>query len=399
MAVKDVLTIGVDATTWWNRRGFGRFIRGQLGAMLAEERGHQFVLFIDREPAEEMRRANVEIVRMLTSATVTEAAVADGNRSIRDVLAFSLAASSRPLDIFWFPAHYSWFPLRPGLRSIVTFHDAIAEHFTGLILPTLRGRLLWNLKVWLAKHSARHIATVSEAAREEIVRFLRVSREKISVILEAADARFSPVTNAAERRAVREQLGLPRDQRLILYVGGLAPHKNLVGLIEGYAKAASDGKLGDIDLVLAGDPKGDGFYSNAEELHALVETMGLQARVHFPGFVPDGLLPALYSDALVVAMPAFSEGFGLPAAEAIACGTPVIATAGGAVAEVVGKAGLFFDPNDTSDIARVIGQIASDQATIDELRAASLPRSAELSWSSAAAQMLDLLESCARDTR
>ena len=140
---------------------------------------------------------------------------------------------------------------------------------------------------------------------------------------------------------------MPAGQRLILYVGGLAPHKNLAGLIEGFAKAVSDDALGDVDLVLAGDPKGDGFHSNVEDLHASVKAKGLGERVHFPGFVPDAILPALYSDALAVAMPAFSEGFGLPAAEAITCGTPVIATKGGAVAEVVGSAGLFFDPHDS----------------------------------------------------
>jgi glycosyltransferase involved in cell wall biosynthesis len=360
--------------------------------MLAEPRGHRFVLFLDREPAEEVLRPNVEIVRVTTSATVTEAAVADGNRSIRDVLAFSRAASSRPLDIFWFPAVYSWFPVRPGIPSIVTFHDAIAEHFIDLVLPNLRGRTLWNLKVWLAKRSARHIATVSEAAREEIVRYLRIPRDRISVILEAADARFAPVNDAAQRLAAREQLGLPADKRLILYVGGLAPHKNLAGLVEGFAKAAP----GDVDLVLAGDPKGDGFHSNVEELHALVRARELENRVHFPGFVPDALLPALYSDALAVAMPAFSEGFGLPAAEAIACGTPVIATKGGAVAEVVGPAGLFFDPRDPDDIGRAISEVAGDASLLDRLRAQCLPRSAELSWTRSGAHMLDLLEAHAR---
>jgi glycosyltransferase involved in cell wall biosynthesis len=384
--------IGVDAATWWNLRGFGRFTRSQLGAMLAAPRNHKFVLFVDREPAEEMLAPHVEIVRVPTSATVTEAAVADGNRSIRDVLAFSRAASSRPFDIFWFPAHYSWFPIRPGIPSIVTFHDATAAHFTDLILPKLRGRLLWNLKIWLAKRSARHIATVSETARNEIIQYLHVPPEKISVILEAADARFAPVTDAAERRDARASVGLPADKHLILYVGGLAPHKNLGGLIEGFARAAADGRLDDLDLVLAGDPKGDGFYSNADDLRQLVKARGLEARVHFPGFVPDAILPALYSDALAVAMPAFGEGFGLPAAEAIACGTPVIATAGGAVAEVVANAGLFFDPHDTNDIARVIGEIASDRPTLERLKGACLPRAAEMSWANAAVQMLDLLE-------
>jgi glycosyltransferase involved in cell wall biosynthesis len=123
-----------------------------------------------------------------------------------------------------------------------------------------------------------------------------------------------------------------------------------------------------------------------------VKAEGLGDRVHFPGFVPDAILPALYSDALVVAMPAFSEGFGLPAAEAIACGTPVIATKGGAVAEVVGAAGLFFDPHDSDDIARAITRVAADASVLEQLRQQCLPRSAELSWANSAARMLDLLE-------
>jgi glycosyltransferase involved in cell wall biosynthesis len=389
------LTIGVDATTWWNNRGFGRFTRGQLGAMLAEPHGHKFVLFVDQEPAAEMIRPYVEIVRVETSATVTDSAVAGGSRSPKDILAFRRATFGKAMDVFWFPAVYSWYPINPTVPSIVTFHDAIAERFTGLVLPDLRGRLFWNLKVWLAKRSARHIATVSNAARDEIVRYLGIPANKISVIVEAADARFTPVTNEQERLAAREQLELPLNRRLILYVGGLAPHKNLAGLVRGFAEAANDPAMVDTDLVLAGDPKGDGFHSNVDELHALTASLGLTDRVHFPGFVPDPLLPALYSDALAVAMPAFSEGFGLPAAESIACGTPVVATAGGAVAEVVGKAGIFFDPHKISEIARVIRQVAVDDSTLEELKSECLPRAAELSWRRSGEQMLDLLQSFA----
>lgn len=394
------LIIGVDATIWWNKRGFGRFTRGQLGAMLEEPRDHRFVLFIDHDPVEEMLRPHIEIVRVQTSATVTDSAVADGSRNISDILAFRRATLRKRMDVFWFPAVYSWYPIDRAVPSVITFHDAIAERFTRLVLPQLRGRLFWNLKVWLAKRSARHVATVSHTARDEIVRYLGIPERKISVILEAADPRFKPVKNADERRAERKRLGLPVGKRLILYVGGLAPHKNLAGLIRGFARAVEREKaMSDVDLVLAGDPKGDGFHSNVEELHALAASCGLSERVHFPGFVPDALLPALYSDALAVAMPAFSEGFGLPAAEAIACGTPVIATAGGAVAEVTGKAGLFFDPNDVDDIASVVAKVSSDAPMLERLRAECLPRAAELSWSRSGAQMLDLLEACARERR
>ncbi|MNK98969.1 D-inositol 3-phosphate glycosyltransferase [compost metagenome] len=91
-------------------------------------------------------------------------------------------------------------------------------------------------------------------------------------------------------------------------------------------------------------------------------------------------------------MPALSEGFGLPAAEAIACGTPIIATAGGAVAEVVAEAGVFFDPLDVDDMARVIVRTATDAALMDQLRRTSLIRASQLSWPAAAEATLKVLE-------
>jgi glycosyltransferase involved in cell wall biosynthesis len=98
-------------------------------------------------------------------------------------------------------------------------------------------------------------------------------------------------------------------------------------------------------------------------------------------------------------MPAFSEGFGLPAAEALACGTPVIASSGGAVEEVIGAAGLFFDPCDPGDIARIIARIFSDLALHAALKARCLPRAATMSWTTAAHETLAILERVGSETR
>ena len=390
------LVIGVDATTWWNRRGFGRFTRSLLGAMIAEGRGHTYVLFVDREPTSEMQVGNVRVVQVGTSTTVTAAAIADGNRSLRDLLMFRKAVRGVQLDVFWFPAVYSWYPTGGRAPVVVTFHDAIAEHFSSLVMPSLRGRFLWNLKTRLARASARDIVTVSQSAREEIHTYLRVPRDRISVVFEAAEAHFVPVIDPVDLAEMRQALNLKAGRRRILYVGGIAPHKNLLGLVEGFARATAMPGLDDVDLVIAGDPAGDGFHSNTQQIYARAADPALLDRVHFTGFVPDELLPALYSDAFAVAMPAFSEGFGLPAAEAIACGTPVVATGGGAVAEVAAGAGLYFDPNDPDDIARVISSLATDGVLEARLRAACLPRAKEMSWKRSASAMLDLLERCAR---
>ena len=389
------LRIGIDASCWWNRRGFGRFTRHLLLSMVAEDRGHEFVLFVDQPPTPEMLRPNVTVRRVPTRRTVAASAVADSARGLGDVLAFRRCVAAEPLDVMYFPAVYSWYPTGRRVPIAVTFHDAIAEHFPALVFPKLRHRLLWNAKVWLAKRNARCITTVSSAARDEIARFLNIDRGRIHVTLEAADPRFRP-TRPDLRAAMRARLGLDPDARLLVYVGGFAPHKNLMRLIDAFARTRATGAVEDLQLVLAGDPGGAGFHSNYAELRARADgDPALRGRLRFTGFIDDDDLVALYSDAWLVALPSLSEGFGLPAAEAIACGTPVIAARGGAVAEVVGPAGAFFDPLDVGDIARAIAELAADPGRVAVLRAACAVRAGQLSWERTGSQMLDILEGCA----
>jgi glycosyltransferase involved in cell wall biosynthesis len=253
--------------------------------------------------------------------------------------------------------------------------------------------MLWSLKMRLARWQANRIMTVSAAAKKEIVEYLHTKPEVIDVVSEAADPRFKPETDMAKRAAARERAGLPADARLIVYVGGLAPHKNIPGLLRGLSLAIEKGDIDDVHLALVGDLAGDGFHSHHEELMALVEAdTRLQGRVHFTGFVSDEDLVSLYSDALAVTMPSFSEGFGLPAIEAMACGVPVLASSAGSVPEVVGDTGLYFDPHKVEQIAAAIHQIATDAETLTLLRQKAFARAGEFTWSRAAAMAFDCLE-------
>lgn len=387
------MRIGIDATCWWNRRGFGRFTRQIITAILADSRGHEIYLFVDREPAPEMIRPDVHVVQVETSATVTSAAVAEGRRKLPDMLRLRRAVATIPLDVIYFPAVYSWFPTSGSAPTVITFHDAIAEHYASLVFPDRIDRFFWNLKTWLARRTAAGFITVSEAARDEIVRYLKIPQDRIEVVLEAASPAFARVSDPVVLSEMKSRLELPPENRLLVYVGGLAPHKNLLRLAQAFATAVASPGLDDLSLVFVGDPNGAGFHSNYQELKALIDgDAHLKGRVHFTGFVSDEDLVSLYSAAHVVAMPALSEGFGLPAAEAIACGTPVIATAGGAVAEVVGEAGAFFDPLDIDDMAQVIVRTATDEALMARLRDASLIRASQLSWPAAAEATLKVLE-------
>jgi glycosyltransferase involved in cell wall biosynthesis len=125
-------------------------------------------------------------------------------------------------------------------------------------------------------------------------------------------------------------------------------------------------------------------------------SLGLADAVTFTGYVPGDHLVALYNAASVAVLPSFSEGFGLPALEAMACGAPVAASRRGSIPEVVGEAGVLFDPADPDDMARALESVLADETLRQRLRAAGLARAALFSWETAAARTLDVLEEAAR---
>lgn len=382
------MRIGIDGSCWHNNRGFGRFTRELLSELCAIDAGHSYHVLTDAPIPRDALGPLAEVHIVKTGKPVIEAATADSRRGIGDLLSFRRAASGIDLDLLFYPAVYSWFPPPRGVPSAVTFHDAIAEHFPELVFPSLKHRFMWNAKTWLARRSAARILTVSNAARAEIVEFMGIPAEDIDVICEGAPEIFAPVTSEETRAAVRAKCGLPAEGRLIVYVGGFAPHKNLPRLLEGFAMAGPGTE--DLHLVMVGDPGGGGFHSNYDELRARSAQPDLASRVHFPGYVSDADMAALFSDALALALPSLSEGFGLPALEAMQCGTPVLAAHDGAVMEVAGKAGLGFDPLDASDIAKVIARIATEPGLAEKLAAAcpdeiprnTWPRAAELTLAS-----------------
>ena len=161
--------------------------------------------------------------------------------------------------------------------------------------------------------------TVSEASRQAIQAWSGWPDHKIRVITEGPDPIFRPRAGDPEAGAVLDRLAIPPDARYLLYVGGLSPHKNLLRLVEAFARGAPDGVL----LVLAGDVH-DVFHTHVPEIRAAIARHDLADRVIMTGFVPDDDLVFLYSRAYALVQPSLLEGFGLPAVEAMACGTPVI---------------------------------------------------------------------------
>lgn len=361
--------------------------------MFSAAGGHEFVLFMDRPAEPEMLRPCVRIVQVEVARTVTDSAVAYDSRSLSDIRAFTRAVASQPLDVMFFPAVYSWFPVKRGLPVVVTLHDAIAERFPKLVFPDRKGRMFWALKMRLACWQASRFMTVSHAAKREIVEFLRLAPEKIDVVTEAADPMFQPSGDHEQLREARARAGLSEDHRMIVYVGGLAPHKNIAGFMQAFAQVAGHPGLEDLQLVLIGDVEGDGFHSHYQELNELQKAdQRLAGRVHFTGFVSDEDLVTLMAGSVALCLPSFSEGFGLPAIEAMACGIPVLASTAGSLPEVVGDAGLLFDPHDIDAMSAAILKISTDAGVRGELQKRALQRSSRFSWAAAAQMTFPVLQ-------
>lgn len=387
------MRIGIDASCWSNRRGFGRFTRELLTAIAALDTGDEFVLFVDRQTADRARLPDGwRVVTADTSAAPTQAAAADGRRSVGDLWRMRRIAAATPVDVIFFPAVYSYFPVGGDTPCVVTLHDVIAETLPHLVFQTRRSRLLWNIKCRLAVHRADRVMTVSQASKRGIMQYYGLAPDQVSVVTESASDAFFPVADDdPAHHAALGRYGLSPRARFLLYVGGISPHKNLDTLIGAFARLDMPVDADPLLLVLVGDYAGDVFRTCHGDLVARAERYGVADRVRFAGYVPDDDLRHLYAAAQAFVFPSYLEGFGLPAVEAMRCGAPVIVSDRGSLPEVVGEAGVLFDPHDAASLSDKVRQVVTDENYQKSLRVKSLDRGRDFSWAESARQTMELM--------
>ncbi len=385
------MRIGVDACCWSNRRGFGRFTRELLEAMLAIDKKNEYFFFVDKDTAagDEMPEG-VRTIVAPTLVSPTEAASAEGRRSLRDVWALSRQVMKHRLDLFFFPAVYSYFPIFNRTKIVVTIHDVIADHHPDLVFPNRKLKLFWKLKQNVAIRQADLILTVSENAKQQIIEYFRLPESRVRAISEAARPVFVVLPQDKEMVSVLRRYSLDSGKRFLLYVGGISPHKNLQALVGAFHQLISDSRFADVRLMLVGDYKDDSFFSAYSPLKNYIDQLHLDERVIFTGFIADKDLAYLYNAAALMVLPSLEEGFGLPAIEAMACGTPVVSSDRGSLPEVLGEAGRFFDPLDTRMMADTLKRVLSESDLRKEMREAGLIRAQQFTWNKAAKDTLSI---------
>ena len=259
---------------------------------------------------------------------------------------------------------------------VTTIHDVIPIIFREHA-PLSRKSRLFPLFYRVMREAARRsdaIISVSHASANDVVKHLHISdTAKVHAIHNGVTENYTPATKPTPL-----QVGT----KTILYVGRCDPYKNIDGLVRAFAVAKRELPF-PVQLVLAGSP--DPRYPQAAEAAA---QLGVTDSVSWTGYLSDEELLRTYRGADLLAHPSRYEGFGLQILEAMACGVPVVAGTGGALAEVVAGAGLAVDPDDTNEFAARISEVLSNDGLAQSLSKKGIARAKEFSWESTAVQTL-----------
>lgn len=383
--------VGVDATSWANDRGFGRFTREIMTALASRDSGFRYTLVFDQPPEPGLLPPEFEVISAETQRSLNQSAVGKTSRSPSYLWKVGQATRRAKFDLFFFPAVYSYFPILTTTPIVVCYHDTTAERLPELLFPTKLNHRLWQIKTALARFQTTRAMTVSEASARDLETILRIPKERIDVVTEAADPVFRVIDDRAVCAAARARHGVPEEAALFVYVGGMNPHKNLLGFLKAMPKVIAERP--ETHLAIVGDTTGKGFWDNVPELKAFVQdTPALAERVHFTGYISDPELVELLNSATALVFPSLWEGFGLPAVEAMSCGVPVLASRRGSLPEVVGEAGLFFDPESQAEMAESLLTLLGDGDLRDRLAKIALDRSRTFTWDRGA----ELAEICFR---
>ena len=361
------MLIGVDASRAVTARPTGTetYSRRLIQTLLGLESRHRFRLYFrSSPPAGAFPGAQVRAIpfpRLWTH------------------LRLSWEMARHPPDALFVPAHV--LPVVHPRASLVTVHDLGYLHFPGA--HPWRQRLYLDLSTRWNARVAAHVLADSQATRADLVGRYGTPPDRITVAYPGCDETLAPVHDPEAIEAVKARYDISGDY--FLYLGTLQPRKNLARVVAAFADLRPAAVL-----VLAG--KRGWLY---EDLFAQVRRLGLEGRVLFPGYVPDGDKAALLGGALAFVFPSLYEGFGLPVLEAQACGCPVLTSTTSSLPEVAGDAALLIDPGDTGAIAAGMEQIASAPGLRAALIERGLANVRRFSWSACAQTVLDAIEHCA----
>jgi len=280
------------------------------------------------------------------------------------------------LDVLWVPAHTLPVLRKPGIKTIVTIHGIEYEWLPAY--ENLLQRWYLPLSTKYAVLSANKIIAVSEFTKKQLIERLGGDKKKIKVVYEGYTPQ-SPTSNFQILNNYKIKA-----KQYLLFVGTIQPRKNLERLVEAFSVLSA--KYSGLSLVIAG--KLGWLYGGVLDA---IKKYKLEDKMIITGYVEDEVRQVLLNQALVYVQPSITEGFGLPVLEAMAMGVPVVSSNGGALKEVVGDAGVLFDPFDVGQMANSIESMVQSEQTREKFINKGRLRIKDFSWEKAAKKTYDLI--------
>lgn len=353
------MRIGFDGTPLLGQRsGVGNYTANLLAAILQENPDWEFLLYSNREFD--------ALEESLSDLYPVYSPISTRRMLWMHFLLPGIIRKTQP-RLCHFPNAMA--PISLSKPFILTIHDAslfLHRHFHPM------ARLLSiRLTLPYLAHRASAIITVSNHARDDLIRIMNLKPEKVFVTHEAASEQFRPVTDNETLEHLRHKYHLP--ESYILYVGTLESRKNLVRLVRAFSELHKKGFSHQLVVVGATGWKASNIFREIEDL-------SLEDKIIMPGYIPKPDLPGILSMSELFVFPSLFEGFGLPPLEAMSCGTPVIASNRSSMPEICGDAAHYIDPEDEQSIIAGMAEILGDKEYHQEMRRRGLERARQFSW-------------------
>lgn len=365
------MKIGIDgrAAKWYRGTGIGNYTYQLINSINQLDTCNNYLLFMPDKCS-----TDIDFNSNFTVRNITEN---NGNSFWAEVNIPNILHHNE-VELYHVPQNGIGLPMDKPCKMVITLHDIIPYKMPETVGPSYLKIFLEQIPKIISQCDG--IITVSNFSKEDIMKEFDYPGEKIFVTHLAPEDIYKPKDKRLSKELVKKLYGIEDDY--ILYIGGFSPRKNILGLIEAFSKVVLKFRR-NIKLVIAGK-KGISY----ERYRNKAESLGILDKVIFPDFIPIEHLPFLYSAAELFTYPSFYEGFGLPPVEAMACGTPVIASNTTSIPEIIGNNAILINPWDTDELFEAMLRVLEDSSLKESLINKGFIRSSELSWNSTALQTI-----------
>lgn len=373
------MKIGIDgrAANWYRGTGIGTYTHQLISSLNTIDKLNDYLIFLPDGSSLKDLNDNFHI----------ESVKANLKDNFWDEVRVPNFLDNNNMELYHVPQNGVGLSKNINCRKAITLHDIIP-----LKMPeTVSDKYLRIFNNELPKliNYCEGIITVSQYSKDDIAKEFNFPRNKIFVTHLAAEKIYTPMSKYKSKSIINSKYGI--NSNYVLYVGGLSPRKNILGLIEAFSLITPKNR-NNTKLIITGR-KGQSYpryKKRAEELK-------ISNDVIFTDFIPLNDLPYFYNGAEILVYPSFYEGFGLPPLEAMACGTPVIASNITSIPEVCQDSALLINPYDTKELSNAIEKVLNDNILMLTMMKKGLIRSMDFSWESTALGTINAYHSMIND--